>query len=120
MVMRGLPSARIRWPPPVVIIMNGNPQAVIPTYSCASGSTSSGEPNSFSSGVRNTCVTAISTTPHISIISTAFPTKYGARSRSPRPMLRLKQLAPPIPKRSASDRQEVENGKAMFVAAFPS
>ena len=29
MVMRGLPSARIRWPPPVVIIMNGNPQAVI-------------------------------------------------------------------------------------------
>lgn len=33
MVMRGLPSARIRWPPPVVIIMNGNPQAVIPTYS---------------------------------------------------------------------------------------
>lgn len=33
-------------------------------------------------------------------------------------MLRLKQLAPPIPKSSASDRQEVENGKAMFVAAF--
>ena len=31
MVIWGLPSARIRWPPPVVRIRNGKPRAVMRT-----------------------------------------------------------------------------------------
>jgi len=32
----------------------------------------------------------------------------------------LKQDAPPIPNKSATETQRVENGKVMFVAALPS
>ena len=118
-VIFGLPSARIRCPPPVDKIRNGNPNAVILVYSTAYPSTFSGEPKKTNSGRRKISVIIANTTPQIKSMAAAFPIIRTAFLLSPLPIARLNADAPPIPRSRAIARQDVESGNAIFVAAFP-
>ena len=69
----GLPSARTKWAPPDVRIRNGNPMAVIRTYSFAYPNTLSGEPKKISIGSRNNSVTRHKITPPATIKDAALP-----------------------------------------------
>ena len=59
-------------------------------------------------------------TPSENSMVIAFPAKEAASFFSRRPMQRLKFAAPPIPHIKAMEVQVMTNGKATFVAAFPS
>ncbi len=73
MVYFGLPSARIRCPPPVAKIKKGKPKETIRVYVFAYGSTSSGEPKKRSIGSRPNWVSRHKMTPQPKSRAAAFP-----------------------------------------------
>ena len=85
----------------------------------AKGSTAFGDPKNKSNGFKNKKVIMDKKRPLPASNTTAFPNKCTAFLSSPLPIARLNADEPPIPISKASARQEVDNGKAIFVAAFP-